>query len=401
MKPILGFVALTVALTVAPWSTVASAAPTATPDKAPEEIIVKFKPHTSKKKMAALHAEIRSEVEETSTLGHQVVKVKRSSLATLLRKYKQHPDVAYAEPNYVYRASVLPSARHTRSWQTRFSITPNDPFFWNKQWGPKRVQAHLAWQTAPVGKTVKIAVVDTGIQTNHPDLRGKVLRGWDFVDDDSTQQDLNGHGTHCAGIIAATSNNGIGIAGLSPNAKLLPVRVLNEQGEGTAADIADGIKYAADQGAQVINVSLGGPESSLTIKNAVDYAWNKGAIVVAAAGNESTDQPSYPAYYSRALAVASTDSDDQRSWFSNYGPWVDVAAPGGNIYSTVTGGGYAYDSGTSMAAPHVSGIAGLLAGQGRTNAQIRAAIENTADKVPGTGTDWTHGRVNAYRAISY
>ncbi|MFC7439920.1 S8 family peptidase [Laceyella putida] len=403
MKPILGLVTtLSLALSMVPLSSVASATPAIpSPHNKPGEIIVKFKPHVSKKRMEALHSKTGSHVEETSKLGFQVLKVKNSSLKALLQKYKQNPDVEYAEPNYIYHASLLPTNRYPQSWQTRFNITPNDPGFWTKQWGPKRVQAHLAWNATQSNGTVKIAVVDTGVQSTHPDLRGKVLNGWDFVENDNSPQDANGHGTHCAGIIAAATNNRVGIAGMAPNAKLLPVRVLNGAGEGTVTDVADGIKYAADQGAKVINLSLGGPESSSTIKSAVDYAWSKGAVVVAAAGNESTSQPSYPAYYSNAIAVASTNPDDTRSSFSNYGTWVDVAAPGANIYSTINGSAYAYESGTSMAAPHVAGIAGLLASQGRTNVQIRAAIENTADKVPGTGTNWTHGRVNAYKAVSY
>jgi thermitase len=165
--------------------------------------------------------------------------------------------------------------------------------------------------------------------------------------------------------------------------------------------VASGIEYAADQGAQVINLSLGGPFDSSTLQNAVNYAWNHGSVLVAAAGNESSSAPSYPAYYSNTISVASTTSSDTLSYFSNYGSWVDVAAPGSSIYSTYPTNSYATLSGTSMATPHVAGVAALLAGQGKSNSQIRAAIENTADQISGTGTYFAHGRVNAYKAVNY
>ncbi|MEW9032802.1 MAG: S8 family serine peptidase, partial [Planifilum fimeticola] len=179
------------------------------------------------------------------------------------------------------------------------------------------------------------------------------------------------------------------------------VRVLNNSGSGTLDDVANGIIHAADSGADVISLSLGASVGATTLRDAVDYAWNRGVVVVAAAGNNGTSLPSYPAYYSNAIAVAATDSNDNKAYFSNYGSWVDVAAPGVNIYSTYTGSSYASLSGTSMATPHVAGLAGLLDAQGRSASQIRAAIENTADPISGTGTYWSKGRINAYRAVNY
>ncbi len=202
------------------------------------------------------------------------------------------------------------------------------------------------------------------MQYDHPDLAGKVIRG-DHVDNDWDPYDGNGHGTHTAGIAAAVTNNARGIAGMAPEATIYAVRVLDESGSGTLQNVANGIIHAADNGADVINLSLGSPNDSITLKEAVDYAWNKGVVVVAAAGNDGSAQPTYPAYYSDAIAVAATDSDESKASFSNYGNWVDVAAPGVNIYSTYTDGGYASLSGTSMATPHVAGLAGLLDAQGR------------------------------------
>ncbi|SEM99016.1 S8 family peptidase [Lihuaxuella thermophila] len=352
---------------------------------APDQLIVKFKSGTSAKNIQALHAKEGAQVVSKSKLGFEVVKFKNNSVQKMMQKYKQDPNVEYVEPNYYFHAA----------W------TPNDPAFSSSQWGPQKIQAPQAWDVTRSSSSVKIAIVDTGVQANHPDLNGKVINGWDFVYDDSVPNDANGHGTHCAGIAAATTNNGTGIAGMAPNARILAVRVLDANGSGTLDDVANGIIYAADQGAQVISLSLGGSAGTTTLQNAVNYAWNRGAVVVAAAGNSNTSAPSYPAYYSNAIAVASTTSSDTKSSFSNYGSWVDVAAPGSSIYSTYITSTYASLSGTSMATPHVAGLAGLLAAQGRSNSQIRAAIQNTADRISGTGTYWTYGRVNAYRAVNY
>lgn len=248
---------------------------------------------------------------------------------------------------------------------------------------------------------MRVAILDTGVQLNHPDLRGKVLQGYDFVNRDYSPNDGNGHGTHVAGIAAAVTNNYTGMAGIAPRASILPVRVLGNDGSGSLQDVANGIVYAANQGAQVINLSLGSPASSSTLQNAIQYAWNRGAVIVAAAGNDNSRTPNYPANYPNVIAVASTDRYDSRSSFSNYGSWVEVAAPGQSILSTYPGSCYAYLSGTSMAAPHVAGLAALLAAQGRTQTQIRDAILDTTDPIAGTGVFWVYGRINAARAVRY
>jgi thermitase len=351
----------------------------------PGELIVKFKAGTSTNAIKSLHAKAGALVAKTSKLGFQVVKFKSSSVAAMLKKYKANPNVEYAEPNYIYHAF----------W------TPNDPAFSTKQWGPQKVQADKAWDVTKGNSNVNIAIVDTGVQADHPDLSGKVINGWDFVYNDPIPNDANGHGTHCAGVAAAVTNNGVGIAGIAPNVKILAVRVLDANGSGTLENVANGITYAADHGAKVISLSLGGPSGSITLQNAVNYAWNKGAVIVAAAGNSGSSSPSYPAYYSNVISVAATDSNDKKASWSNYGSWVDVAAPGVNIYSTYKGSSYATLSGTSMATPHVAGLAGLLASQGRTNSKIREAIQNTADKISGTGKYWKYGRINAYKAVKY
>lgn len=265
----------------------------------------------------------------------------------------------------------------------------------------KKFKLHQLWDSQRSDSSVKVAIIDTGVQGSHPDLSSKVIYGHDYVDNDNVSDDGNGHGTHCAGITGALTNNSVGIAGVAPHTSIYAVRVLDNQGSGTLDAVAQGIREAADSGAKVISLSLGAPNGGTALQQAVQYAWNKGSVIVAAAGNAGNTKANYPAYYSEVIAVASTDQSDRKSSFSTYGSWVDVAAPGSNIYSTYKGSTYQSLSGTSMATPHVAGVAALLANQGYSNTQIRQIIESTSDKISGTGTYWKNGRVNAYKAVQY
>ncbi len=350
---------------------------------APQELIVHFKDSVLGSKAEQIVTQLGGEVVET-TEDFVVVKVD-GKVNEALKAFEGNSAVEYAEPNVTFHASY----------------TPNDPAYQSQQYAPQKVSADIAWDVTQSASNVKIAVIDTGVDYNHPDLSGKVIKGYDFVENDNDPMDEHDHGTHVSGIAAANTNNGIGMAGLAPKASILAVRVLDEGGSGTLDDVAQGIRYAADQGAQVINLSLGGLLGTQTLREAVDYAWNKGSVVIAAAGNESSAKPSYPAYYSNAIAVAATDQSDTIAYFSNYGTWVDIAAPGVSIYSTVVGGGYEKFSGTSMAAPVVAGVAGLLAAQGRSASDIRTALEDTADNVTGTGVLFQNGRVNAEKAVNH
>lgn len=346
-----------------------------------KEFIISFKKRTS----SAIQKQILQSYKTSQQLFHSIhtIRIPDQQSQEIIQRLKKHPNIDYVEPNTTFHANY----------------TPNDPLFAN-QWSLPKIQAPEGWDITQGISSIKIAIVDTGVQANHPDLSGKVINGYDFVEDDYISQDANGHGTHIAGIAAATTNNTQGISGVAPKVSILAVRVLNQYGSGTLADVASGIRYAADQGAKVINLSLGTASSSQTLKDAVDYAWNKGAVLVAAAGGNNSSTGSYPASYPNVIAVGGTDQNDQKMSSSSYGTsWVDVAAPGLNIISTFSGSTYRTLSGTSMAAAHVSGLAGLLASQSRTASNIRNAIEQTADPV---GLNyWKYGRINVKKALLY
>jgi subtilisin family serine protease len=220
-----------------------------------------------------------------------------------------------------------------------------------------------------------------------------------MVNNDNVAEDDGGHGTHVAGTVAAATNNGEGVAAVCPSCKLLVAKSGDENGSLTS-DVVQGIYWSVDNRAKAINLSLGSYGNSRILEHAVNYAWKHGVVVVAAAGNDNTERPSYPAAYDKVISVAATDQADRKASFSNYGK-VDVAAPGVGILSTVPGGGYEAWDGTSMASPHVAALAGLLAAQGRTAPEIRRRIERTAVDLGADGKDkyYGWGRIDAQRAV--
>lgn len=272
------------------------------------------------------------------------------------------------------------------------SYVPDDPRF-TDQYALKKSGFTEAWEKAR-GEGARIAVVDGGVDAD------KVVAQKDFVDDDEEAEDASGgHGTHVAGI-AASTDNGEGVAGGCPECELLVAKVLDSY-QGYDSDIAEGITWIADNGASVINLSLGGLGSFKVLENAVDYAAKKGAVILGAAGNADTSVPDYPAAYPNVVAVAATGMDDERASFSNHGGWVDVAAPGVGILSTLPGGKYGSKSGTSMATPYVSALAGLLSGEGLSARDIRERIESGATDVGPEGQDpyYGHGRIDARASV--
>jgi len=291
-----------------------------------------------------------------------------SNLQEALAEFQRQPFVEYAEPNYIYQALWV----------------PNDPEY-QYQWALPKIAAPQAWDLTRGSPQVIIAVLDTGVNYNHPDLSGKVLtdRDYDFVNNDEDAMDDNGHGTHVAGIAAAATNNNQGIAGVCPECKILPVKVLDATGSGSDSSVASGIAYAVQHGAKVINLSLGGPVCSKTLANAINAAFEHGVLIVAASGNSFNKTALYyPAALSRVLSVGATDSEDRETRYSNRSPDLDILAPGDSILSTMWSS-YGYLSGTSMAAPHVAAAAGLLWSLHPEwkQTQVWWALRNSADPV--------------------
>lgn len=355
-----------------------------------DEVIVRYKTSTGEPEKERMRKNLRTFLKQKiQRLNIDVVRIQEGTVEEKIRQYKKDPNVVYAEPNFKAQA---------------FGFT-NDTSL-SKQWGLFRIDAAdyasaSAWDVTISSSSVKLAVLDTGIEESHPDLAGKVTARFNFTDS-PTLSDIFGHGTHVAGIAAAATNNGSGVAGAGYNTSLINGKVLGDDGSGYYSWVASGIMWAADQGAQVINMSLGGGSPSQTLQDAVDYAWSKGSVVVAAAGNSGNSSPQYPGYYQNVIAVGATDNNDIKASFSTYGNWVDVAAPGVGIYSTYKGGSYGSLSGTSMATPFAAGTSALVWAKGtcKTNICVRDQLEKTADKISGTGTYWTWGRINAYKAVS-
>jgi len=292
----------------------------------------------------------------------------------------------WSEPDYIIQAEPV-------------SVGPllADPLL-GQQYSLNRMAVYSAWDAGATGQGVTVAVVDSGVDFAHPDLAGVfVSRGKDFVNNDDDATDDAGHGTHVAGIIAMRPDNGQGGTGVAHAARILPVKVMGADGNGSHASISQGVTWAADNGARVINLSLGGPYGSQTLEAAVNYATSKGALVIAAAGNHGTTQPAYPAAYPVVVSVCATDQQDQRATYSAYGETVDVCAPGSGIISTVRGGRWQAWDGTSMAAPNAAAVAALIWSRNPTwdAAQVRGALLGSADRVVDVGS----GRVNAARGV--
>ena len=270
-----------------------------------------------------------------------------------------------------------------------FTVTPNDPLY-SQQTNLTTINAARSWnQTKGAnGSPNIIAVLDTGVKGDHPDLEGKILSGYDYVNQQplaaNYNSDDNGHGTEVAGVIAANTDNNIGIAGINWNGQILPIKIINKQGVGTTTNVAMGIRCAADNGAKVINMSFGGSRSQV-VADAIEYAWSKGLIIVAASGNDGTNELVYPAADDKVIAVGSVNNDNNWSSFSNYGSSLDIVAPGENIYTTDLDGDYSQGSGTSLSAPEVAAAIGLFLSKNSsfTPDQILSKLEETAQRVSG------------------
>jgi thermitase len=373
------FVKLLSALAI---TVVAGSANAVVADYADGEIVVKFRSTAGATTIAAIHQSLGSQVIEIiPRINVQRVRLSAgTTVESALSFYRGRTAVQYAEPNY----------------RKHLTFTPNDPQF-NSMWGMSKIKMPLAWDLGKGSPTVVAAVIDTGIDLNHEDFAGKLVPGFDFSDNDSDPTFSDSHGVHTAGTVGAATNNGKGVVGVGFNCKVMPLKIFPQA---FATTSANAIIYAADKGAKVVSMSYGSYGSSQVEKDATDYAWSKGVVLVGGAGNDNTSTPFYPNSFPKVIGVGSTDPTDQKSGFSNFGAdHVMVAAPGENILSTFPGNTYAAIDGTSMACPHVAGLAALLfsfAPSGTSAQAIRNAIEQNTDPV---GNWLKFGRINAQKAM--
>jgi len=355
-----------------------------------------------------------------------------TSAQNFINQAQNDPTIDYAQTSNIYK----------------IDYTPNDSLV-NQQWALKKIQAFAAWNITQGSDSVLIGLIDTGIDYLHPDLKNKIYinpgetgkdsqgnnkssngidddgngfiddyMGWDFTDRrgfpfdsssgdylgwDNNPMDENGHGTFIAGILAAETNNGIGVAGIAPKIKILNLRAFDPSGYGEEDDVAAAILYAVKMGVKVINMSFGDTQFSYVLRDVIRYAYNKGVVLVASSGNDGSDEPHYPSGYSEVICVGNSTVDDYVAPSSNYGSTLDLVAPGTDILTTARGGGYATVSGTSASAPFVSAAAGLILSLGKfTNEEVKQILKSTTDDIEDPGWDLRSGagRLNLYRALS-
>jgi serine protease len=382
----------------------------------PDEIIVKFKDGVNKQQTTTALADLGTSLISTNTqIGINEIRIPAGkTVEEMVAAFSSRSDVEYAEPNYIAHAFM----------------TPNDPYY-SYQWHMPQINMPAAWDQSTGIPGVVVAVIDCGVAyetygayTQAPDLAGThFVAGYDYVNNDSHPNDDCAHGTHVTGTIAQTTNNSLGVAGIAFNCSIMPIKVLDASGNGTYTAIVNGITYAADHGAEVINMSLGGASGSTALQNAVIYAYNAGVTIVCAAGNAGTSAAQYPAAYTQCISVSAVRYDRTYPSYSSYGSTIDICAPGGDVsvdqnadgypdgvlqqthngtnYGTF---GYYFYDGTSMACPHVAGVAALLiskAGGSMTPDAVRAALQNSATDLGPTGWDqhYGYGEVNANAAL--
>jgi thermitase len=413
MKKILvaGFAAVVmgfggIAVVAAPGSAAAQSSPVA------GQIMVKFRDDGAAAGVLRQHG--LSVGPAIGSTGAQLIKVPAGKESQLSDALSRNPAVEYAEPD-----EAVSAATSDEYFPRQYALQNNGQSYTNTAGtlsvaggtADADVDAVEAWNVT-TGNGIKVAVLDSGVASDNPDINPKVVARANFSGA-STNEDNYGHGTHVAGIVAATANNTIGVAGVCPGCTILAGKVLNDSGVGSSSGLANGINWAVSNGAKVINMSIG-VRASRTLEAAVNNAWNQGVVLVAAAGNGGNQTKIYPGAYPNVIAVAATDNTDAKASFSTYGAsWVDIAAPGVNVYSTfpnhtfVLGTqnnrsfGYDVGNGTSMSSPIVAATAALAwsSHPGITQTSVRAKRESTADKISGTGTYWANGRVNANNAV--
>lgn len=394
--------ALIAAFLFAFFATSAAAGSTDTPAYA--DLLVRFQPGLSRAEInQALDARGLTRAEYSDDLDLTRAQLKAGTRAdAALTSLQRDPRVTLVEPNYIVKPAETRPIHFTVPLFRAF--TENDPLF-HRQWGLIRIKAPEVWSLA-THAPMDIAIIDSGIDRTHPDLRGRVLAGYNFVDPGAPAFDDSGHGTFMAGIAAAIQNNHVGIAGTATNARLIPLKVLQAD-TGTMQNVALAIHEAARRHARVANLSLGGTtvdgRCPQYLREQIAYAHARGVLIVAAAGNY-VDERFFPAACDYVIAVNSTDVNDRPSGFDNAGAWVDLSAPGEDIISTMLGGGYDYHSGTSVSTPFVAGAGALLFGKNPEQSpdEVERALEHSADRFGTTGHSplYGWGRLNVARAMT-
>ena len=358
----------------------------APPEWVADQLIVKPKAGLSEAQFEKILSKSKGQsVKHLKQINARVIKVPPQALEAVMRALSNHPNIDYVEKNML----VAPDA-----------ITPNDPNY-SSQWHLPKIQAPDIWDLS-TGNGITVAILDTGVESSHPDLVNNLVPGWNVVSNNSDTSPVMSHGTRVAGVVAATSNNSTGVASIAWDAKIMPIRISNESnGQASWSDMAEGFLWAADHGADVANMSYGLSTNSSTINSAAQYLRSKGGLAVVAAGNDNIDRGFNDNPY--LITVAATTSSDARASFSNYGDNIDVAAPGSSIYTTDTGGGYKSSSGTSYASPTTAGVVALImaANSSLSPDDVEGILEGSAVDLGGAGWDplFGHGRVNAGDAV--
>jgi len=352
------------------------------------ELIVTFKAGTAQSAVDSILEANGTAIDQM--LNESVVKVTvdPERLEYVKNALSQNPDVVRVDYNHKIKSNYIPSN-----------------MFYSRQWHLPDVQAPVAWDTSRGDSRIIIAILDSGVDITNPYFSGgKVINGYNFVDNTpNATSDQYGHGTMVAGIAAAPAGNG-GVVGVCPNCSIMSVVIADKHGCSSDFDLARGIRYSADHGAKVINISYSGSADNPIIHDAVNYAWNKGSVIVSSAGNESSNAKTFPAAYANVLAVSATGIDDKPADFTDHGTWIDVSAPGVGLITTGLRGKYAAGSGTSFAAPIIAGLAGLIcsANPSLTNAQVVNIIKKSSDNLGNAGFDeyYGFGKVNLQKALA-
>ncbi|CAM3434973.1 S8 family peptidase [Marinicrinis lubricantis] len=355
------------------------------------QLVVKFKNDPTPKQLRQIRNDIQAV--KAKKLGYTYIFESNQMKMDELVQYFKKWNIEYAEPHYMYMTNDVSEA------------SPNDVLYEEYQWNLPKIDTLKGWNISKGNEEVVVAVIDTGVDLDHPDLQGRLVEGLNIIDETKTADDDLGHGTHVAGVIAASVNNYEGVAGMSWYNKIMPIKVLDETGAGNTYNVAAGIIWAVDHGAKVINMSLGNYAEAQFLHDAIKYAYDRDVVLIAATGNDNTEQPGYPAAYPEVFAVSATDPTGNKAIFSNYGDYVDVVAPGENIASTYPDARYAALSGTSMASPHVAALAAMIRSTNPllTNEEVMDIMRKTSVDIGTKGKDkfFGYGQIEVNEALEF